>query len=99
MHSLRIALVKRNDLYYIPTTPYQVCSDFPSVMAAKYLAGDDAEVAPVMNKASHTDPITHQQQVESELWAARLAQCSENQLDLITDGAEGLPSKLNLPPV
>lgn len=98
MHSLRIALVKRNDLYYIPTTPYQVCSDFPSVMTTKYSAEDDGEVAPVINKTSHTNPVTHQQQVESELWSARLGQCSENQLDLITDGADGLPRKFHYHP-
>ena len=36
--------------------------------------------------------------MESELWAARLGQCSEDQLDMITSAADGLPKKFHYHP-
>ena len=51
-----------------------------------------APVAPVVNQIRR--PTTKRQQVESELWAARLGFCGEWQLDAITKAADGLPDVL-----
>ncbi len=102
--SLTILLEKKNDLYYIPTPDYRVCPDYPVVMNAMDavtqapLNTDDRYVPPTVAKARTTTPVTPRQQVESELWAARLGQCSEDQLDVITSAVEGLPKKFHYHP-
>jgi hypothetical protein len=100
--SLHITLCKKNDLYYIPSNKFRIREDFPAVLHHRVnLDAEDDNIhqpSAVKVRRNTSQPVTPKQQVESELWAARLGNCSENQLDLIIDAADGVPRRFHYHP-
>ena len=81
---LQIPLERKNGLYFssVNTMTIDSAPQPPPPVAP----------APTVNRVRR--PTTKRQQVEAELWAARLGFCGEWQLDAITKAADGLPDVL-----
>ena len=81
---LSIPLDRRNGLYFSKIDTMTIDSTAPS-----------SKPVPVSAQAHKVRrPTTQRQQLEAELWAARLGYCGEWQLDAITKAADGVPDVL-----